>query len=105
MGCRSQGKLNYEQTQFISGHGDYRVYGHRFGQDKSPCSQRCDNVVMLYLIALSLVHTEQGDRRQTLKTQKYCEAPAGVNGGLEVSFKSSFGRKNSEENKKSWRRQ
>ncbi|CAD7091251.1 unnamed protein product [Hermetia illucens] len=41
---RNHGELSHELTQFLSGHGGYRAYLHRFGHDESPCCPRCGNV-------------------------------------------------------------
>ena len=41
---RKYGEVNYYLTQFLSGHGGYRKYLHRFGLDDSPICPRCPNV-------------------------------------------------------------
>lgn len=38
---RSRGDCNYQLTQFLSGHGGYRKYLHRFGHDDSPVCPAC----------------------------------------------------------------
>lgn len=38
---RSLGEVNYHLTQFLSGHGGYRRYLHRFGHDDSPICPAC----------------------------------------------------------------
>ena len=35
------GDCNYQLTQFLSGHGGYRKYLHRFGHDSSPFCPVC----------------------------------------------------------------
>ena len=39
---RRHGVTNYQLTQFLSGHGGYRWYLHRFGHDDSPLCPICD---------------------------------------------------------------
>lgn len=38
---RKHGACNYHLTQFLSGHGGYRKYLHRFGHDNSPFCPEC----------------------------------------------------------------
>ena len=38
---RSHGEVNYHLTQFLTGHGGYRSYLHRFGHDDSPLCPLC----------------------------------------------------------------
>ena len=38
---RKHGELNYHLTQFLTGHGGYRQYLHRFGHDDSPLCRTC----------------------------------------------------------------
>lgn len=38
---RKHGELNYHLTQFLTGHGGYRKYLHRFGHDDSPLCPTC----------------------------------------------------------------
>lgn len=38
---RKHGELNYHFTQFLTGHGGYRKYLHRFGHDESPLCPTC----------------------------------------------------------------
>ena len=40
---RKHGEINYNLTQFLSGHGGYRSYLHRFGHDISPRCPECPN--------------------------------------------------------------
>ena len=40
---RARGNCNYHLTQFLSGHGGYRKYLHRFGHDSSPLCPECPN--------------------------------------------------------------
>lgn len=39
--ARNHGEVNYNITQFLSGHGGYRWYLHRFGHDTSPRCPAC----------------------------------------------------------------
>lgn len=39
---REHGDCGYHLTQFLSGHGGYRKYLHRFGHDDSPMCPSCD---------------------------------------------------------------
>lgn len=39
---RKHGDCGYHLTQFLSGHGGYRKYLHRFGHDDSPMCPSCD---------------------------------------------------------------
>lgn len=41
---RKHGACQYQITQFISGHGGYRKYLHRFGHDDSPLCPECTTV-------------------------------------------------------------
>lgn len=41
---RKYGDCNYQLTQFLSGHGGYRKYLHKFGHDDSPMCTLCDEV-------------------------------------------------------------
>ena len=38
---RKYGAVNYELTQFLSGHGGYRKYLYKFKQDEPPCCPMC----------------------------------------------------------------
>jgi Reverse transcriptase (RNA-dependent DNA polymerase)/Endonuclease-reverse transcriptase len=38
---RKHGEVNYHLTQFLTGHGGYRAYLHRFGHEDSPRCQVC----------------------------------------------------------------
>lgn len=38
---RKHGEVNYNLTQFLTGHGGYRSYLHRFGHDSSPRCPQC----------------------------------------------------------------
>ena len=38
---RKHGECSYHTTQFLSGHGGYRKYLHRFGHDTSPLCPGC----------------------------------------------------------------
>lgn len=38
---RSHGEVSYHLTQFLTGHGGYRQYLHRFGHDDSPICPAC----------------------------------------------------------------
>lgn len=38
---RKQGECGYQLTQFLTGHGGYRKYLHRFGHDNSPLCPNC----------------------------------------------------------------
>ena len=38
---RKHGEVNYHLTQFLTGHGCYRKYLHRFGHDESPLCPTC----------------------------------------------------------------
>lgn len=40
---RRHGEVNYYLTQFLSGHGLYRSYLHRFGLDSTPYCPQCPN--------------------------------------------------------------
>lgn len=42
---RKRGEVNYYLTQFISGHGGYRGYLHRFGLNDSPYCPYCPTIV------------------------------------------------------------
>lgn len=42
---RQHGVISYDITQFLTGHGGYRSYLHRFGHDDSPYCKVCKNVV------------------------------------------------------------
>lgn len=39
---RKHGEVNFHLTQFLSGHGGYRSYLHRFGHDDSNSCPVCD---------------------------------------------------------------
>ena len=39
---RDHGECGYHLTQFLSGHGGYRKYLHRFGHDESPMCPSCE---------------------------------------------------------------
>lgn len=39
---RKHGEVNYHLTQFLTGHGAYRKYLHRFGHDNSPLCPTCE---------------------------------------------------------------
>ena len=39
---RKHGEVNYHLTQFLTGHGCYRKYLHRFGHDDSPLCPDCE---------------------------------------------------------------
>lgn len=41
---RKHGECSYQLTQFLSGHGGYRKYLHRFGHDTSPICPQCVGV-------------------------------------------------------------
>lgn len=41
---RKHGEVNFHLTQFLSGHGCFRKYLHRFGHASSPCCPDCENV-------------------------------------------------------------
>lgn len=41
---RSHGEVNYYVTQFLTGHGCFRKYLHRFGHDSSPTCPNCGEV-------------------------------------------------------------
>ena len=41
---RTHGESSYHLTQFLSGHGGYRKYLHRFGHDSSPICPHCLDV-------------------------------------------------------------
>lgn len=41
---RSHGEVNFHLTQFLSGHGCYRQYLHRFGHSESPACPNCAGV-------------------------------------------------------------
>lgn len=42
---RDHGEVNYDLTQFLTGHGGYRCYLHRFGNDDTPYCPTCVKVV------------------------------------------------------------
>lgn len=42
---RKHGEVNYDLTQFLTGHGGYRSYLHRFGHDDSPFCPLCKSEV------------------------------------------------------------
>lgn len=41
--CRPHGEVNFHLTQFLSGHGCFRWYLHRFGHANSPSCPECAN--------------------------------------------------------------
>lgn len=41
---RKHGEVNYHLTQFLTGHGGYRDYLHRFGHDDTPLCPTCNKV-------------------------------------------------------------
>lgn len=40
---RNHGECSYQLTQFLTGHGGYRKYLHRFGHDETPICPRCED--------------------------------------------------------------
>lgn len=41
---RRHGEINFQLTQFLSGHGCFRQYLHKYGHASSPLCPECDNV-------------------------------------------------------------
>lgn len=41
---RKHGEVNFDLTQFLSGHGCFRKYLHRFGHARSPFCPNCEDI-------------------------------------------------------------
>lgn len=73
---RKHGNLNYYLTQFLSGHGCFRSYLHRFGHDDSPLCPQCTDSVedpLHVFFSCPRFERERGNLEQFVENRIYPE--------------------------------